>query len=359
MKHIDLTNAEILQIAKNYSDNVAASKRGQKSKDGIWQVRRFAQKDWILNIRVYRYFRRRQTFEVALFRSRDHEDYIKYSGVVGGLIFLLSEAYNQTGRMAIDFLGPPEGENASLESGYERSIPQCVTEYLDVKGILISNRCRISDAEGRRIYIELSGLNEDIHKITSQREIDMIQLCFVSQRSIWTPWQIHSICKYAYAPEKIFLASVLPEHRLHFIADLYLLRAIYMLELLVNSEYRGEDELSNVLIEPIGQCQFNVLNKIKDDQFVVTVIPTGYAPQIADYVGITNSLNNRNRNIMVFPKDHDSWSYEQRNMIVEAVERNDLETKVSIDRISDVDHAITNKLKQSASSKKPPPIKAD
>ena len=356
---IDLTNEQILEVAKEYSDSVALSKKTNNTNEGVWQTRRFAQKDWILNIRVYRYYRRKQRFEVALFRSKNHEDYIQYSGVMGGLIFLLSESYNQTGKMAVEFIGPPEGENASIRFGYEPQIPECITEYLDYVGITVANANRITDGEGRRIYMALSGLNEDIHYMASQRYIDVIQLCFVSQRNIWTNWQIQSICKYAFAPEKIFLASLLPENRLHFISDLYLLRAVYMVELLLFSKFRNEEERSSLRIDSIGQCQFSISSGIDDEHFVVTVIPLDYAPQIADLLEAVNSLDSNLDNILVFPKDYDAWSVEQTEVIFETIQGKNIETNVSIDRVSEIDHAITNKLKQSASSKKPPPIRAD
>src|SRR4051794_36823234 len=90
--------------------------RGYVSGPEDWQVCRFAQEDWVLNVRVQRIKDRR--LEIALFLAEDHEKYVKDAGVMAGVICSLSDAYFRLGKMAIYFVGPPEG--------YERDVPESI-----------------------------------------------------------------------------------------------------------------------------------------------------------------------------------------------------------------------------------------
>src|SRR5262245_4493442 len=78
-----------------------------------WAVRRFCQEDWVLNVRVQRVVDRRH-FKIALFLAEDHEKYVRDAGVMGGLILALSEAYDKTGSMRIQFVK------------HERCVPECI-----------------------------------------------------------------------------------------------------------------------------------------------------------------------------------------------------------------------------------------
>lgn len=146
-----------------------------------WQFRRFCQDDWILNLRVHRTLGRNR-FEVALFLAEDHELFVKGSGVLGGLVFSLSEAYHKTGTMRIHFVGPPVG--------FERQIPPSVRDAASELGVTLKKKSVITDGEGRRLYARITGLSANTVDRLTERGIDLVKACFTIHRGIWTKDQV-------------------------------------------------------------------------------------------------------------------------------------------------------------------------
>jgi len=87
-----------------------------------WQVRGFAQEDWILNIRACRIVGRKR-FEVGLFLAEDHEKFVRHSGTMAGLVFLLSEAYKKVGRMELHFVDPLKEHEPTVQTRFCHSFP--------------------------------------------------------------------------------------------------------------------------------------------------------------------------------------------------------------------------------------------
>ena len=356
MQYINLSHSEIFDIATQFSNLEKPSKKGL---DGDWQVRRFAQEDWILNVRVYRVFRRRRKFQVALFRSADHEKFVEFSGVMGGLVFLLSEAYNQTGSMAVEFLGPSQANKPTLDTGYEPCIPKCISEYLSHTDICLEKRDQISDQEGRALYLQITGLRPSILAALQSRGIDEIQLCFVIQRNIWTTWQAEHLCIHAYAPEKIFLSKILPEHRLQFLSDLFVLRSVIMAER-VQLQLQDERKASEPpKVESFGKCRFSLNSP--DVQAEILVCPTTTFDELKGVMqSSVNQSRRMNKNtILTLTADFNNFSDNEKQWVRKFADDQKLFVHTVLDRTADLDAEISFKLKQSSSTSKPPPVKAD
>lgn len=187
-----------------------------------WHVRRFCQEDWLLHVRVYR-IRNRQRYEIALFLAEDHWKFEKDSGVLGGLVFALSEAYHQVGRMEMYFVGPPYGD--------EPEIPHSIRRVAaDRYGIVFQKPTKISDAEGRKLYERITGFREEVLILLGERGISHERACFVVQRAIWSREQVEFLARHGRCPDRIFRGGAPAECRLSYQADLVLLRIALMAE---------------------------------------------------------------------------------------------------------------------------------
>ena len=56
-----------------------------------WVGRRYCEDDFILCVWLYRI--RRRVYEVGLFAAEDHVRFVRGAGIMGGLVFILSDAY--------------------------------------------------------------------------------------------------------------------------------------------------------------------------------------------------------------------------------------------------------------------------
>jgi len=184
-------------------------------RSGSWKVRRFCQEDWILCVWAYRILARRR-IEVAIFLAEDHEKFVKDAGVMGGLVFVLSEAYNQLGKMEVDFVGPPEG--------HESGVPNSIRRVAKSIGVQIAGQSRIADAEGRQLYARLTGLSAGVEEQLRLRNLDLIRTCFVVQRRIWCATEVEYLVRHAHSPDRLLSGGVAAENRLSYQHDLLVLR---------------------------------------------------------------------------------------------------------------------------------------
>lgn len=213
---------------------------GLAASDG-WQDRRFCQEDWLLNIRVQRVVARRR-FEIALFLAEDHERYVRGAGVIGGLVFALSEAFEKTGNMEVHFVGPPEGGEPEVPV----SIRNVAKEQF---GLELPRGNRITDELGRKLYARITGLSEKATEAIRSRGIDLVKACFVIHRGLWTKDQVELIVWKAYAPERVLGGGVHAEHRLQYMHDMLLLRAALLserLQTLCTVVYGTVDQVVNM-----------------------------------------------------------------------------------------------------------------
>lgn len=164
----------------------------------------------------------RTRLEVALFLAEDHEQFVKDAGVMGGLIFLLSEAYQKIGTMELHFVGPPEG--------HEPKIPESIRRVAASHGVVLRGRTRIADAEGRELYARLTGLSAATVERARRRGIDTARACFVVQRRIWSREQVEYFFSYSIIPERIFDGGVAAEARLSYVHDLLIMRIALLAE---------------------------------------------------------------------------------------------------------------------------------
>lgn len=215
-----MTDLERLPLVWSYL-NAEDSTAGRRRPNGNWQVRRFCQEDWLLNVRVQRVVGRHR-FEIALFLAEDHQKFVRDAGVMGGLVFALSEAYDKTGTMQIDFVGPPEG--------HEPEIPLSIRRVAAALNVSIGGTNQIADSEGRELYARLTGLSDEVIAILRTRAIDLVKACFVVHRGLWTKGQLELIAKSAHAPERVLGGQVFAEQRIQYLHDLLLLRVALLME---------------------------------------------------------------------------------------------------------------------------------
>ena len=178
-------------------------------------------------------------YDVALFLSEDHHEYERFSGVKAGLIFILSDAYHQTGRMEVHFVGPPSGQQPTIHTGHEPDIPECIKELgralgISVEGQLVEGTGRdrqlrltkLDDKTGRALYAKITGFSERAVKALSREDsqLDLTRACFIVQRGVWSVEQVEYIAQEAYDPPRLLEGGILPENRLSFQHDLLTLR---------------------------------------------------------------------------------------------------------------------------------------
>ena len=194
-----------------------------------WLPMRYSTKDgWILAVWVWR--SRREWCEVGLYLTEDHVRYVKNSGQRGSLLGMLTQAFHQTGKMEIRFVGPQRGHEPTLETGFERGVPVKIRRLAGELGIRFRLRDRITDAEGRDLYFRLTGFSTPIVEACRKREIDLLRACVLVQRDIWTYQQIEYLLRNVYVPERIFQGGVSPVDRLPFLHDMLAMRTVLMEE---------------------------------------------------------------------------------------------------------------------------------
>ena len=121
------------------ADGGHAKRTGRgRAKSRRWLPRRCCYQDWILSAYVSRWSRTQ--YDVALFLAEDHTLLEQDSGVKGGLMFLLSDAYHHTGRMELTFVGPINGARPSVRTGYESDIPTSIKELGRKLGIAVEGQ---------------------------------------------------------------------------------------------------------------------------------------------------------------------------------------------------------------------------
>lgn len=195
-----------------------------------WWPMRYFMGDWILAAWVYR-IEHRQRCEVGLFLAEDHSLYVKDSGVIGGLISLLTQTFHLIGKMEVHFVGPERGETAILDSGYEPDVPSSIRRVAEALGVRFAPGARvISDAQGRELYARLTGFSHETIDQFRQRGIDLTRACFVVQRDIWSLGHVEYLLRHAPVPERLFAGGASPADRLAYLGDQLVLRTALLEE---------------------------------------------------------------------------------------------------------------------------------
>jgi len=212
-----------------------------KEKDRPWRPMRYFMGDDILAAWVYR-IRERSRCEVGIFLAEDHYKYVKDSGVKGGLIFLLTQTFHLLGKMEVNFVGPRSGQTATLDTGFERNIPETIRRVAEAHGVEFRYQSCITDQEGRELYAQLTGFSDEMIGEFRKRGIDLTQACFVVQRDIWSFDQVEYLLRNAPEPERLFNGGVSPVDRLSVLLDQVVLRTAILEERLriVVEQFTGE-----------------------------------------------------------------------------------------------------------------------
>lgn len=202
-----------------------------------WHPRRSCCQDWLISVQVVRWTR--QSYEIGLFLAEDVWFLEKRSGVKAGLMFILSDAYHQTGRMEIHFVGAHEGREPTIQTGHEPSIPESIKELGRELGVPVegqeveghgrdrnSRLTRLDDKTGRALYAKVTGFSEKAVKALSREDsqLDLTRACFIVQRGVWAVEQVEYIAQEAYDPPRLLEGGITPENRLSFQHDLCVLR---------------------------------------------------------------------------------------------------------------------------------------
>lgn len=254
-----------------------------------WLPMRYSTKDgWILAVWVWR--KRRAWCEVGLYLTEDHVRYVKDSGLKGSLLGMLTQAYHQTGRMEIRFIGPRPGREATLEDGFEPCIPEKIRRYAGDLGLTLQERDRITDAQGRDLYFRLTGFSSAIVEGCRRRGIDLLRACVLVHRDVWSYQQVEYLLRNAHVPERIFQGGLSPVDRLPYLHDMLVMRAALMDERLrivferfargpatrtIRTEWETATRVrytsdQNLEVLTVGQGTLSVKAKTP---FVVTLVP--------------------------------------------------------------------------------------
>lgn len=359
-----MSDVNRLPLAWNYVKRGQAA--GRWGGHGVWQVRRFCQEDWVFHIRVYRYTRTR--YEIALFLAEDHWKWKKDTGVMGGLVFALSEAYHRTGKMEIHFIGLPDG--------HEPVVPESIRRVAAALGVTISpNRTMITDAEGRKLYARLTGLCAETEKTLTHRGISLARACFVVNRGIWSPEQVEFLAREAYAAERLFDGGIAPENRLCYQHDVLVLRIALVAERVKTliessagsaaavhttwSSTTTQDYIvgRDVTVPTVDGSEFHIQN---NEPITVGLTPRdseGYADHTATDL---HTIARLPRQALLAVTQDFSWMPRRTyRRTVRRAARCGVGIVPIVDTLAEVDEEVVRRLAQAASTKRPVPERPD
>ena len=337
-----------------------------RSKRGGWIARRYCEDDFVLCAWVYRL--RRKHYEVALFAAEDHYRFVAGAGVMGGLVFILSDAYFKTGRMEVTFCGPASGGDPSLATGFEPEIPPSIAAFAERVGVPLPAGVRISNEEGQRLYLRITGLSKETESALKAKGADLLRTCFLVNRGIWLPEQVALIAREANQPARIFEGGATPLARLSYKAELLLLRVALLYErmktILESSaedvqvsgkwiaanvfEYRVNKQVSittfaggKCVIEP-GK-PFFVLFSARDS--------AGYECYLRSDIIV--GLSSRTPGAVVVTKDFEWVGESAQKRLLSHLAAENVVLVQTVDTLGETDQFVALKLAQSASSRRP------
>lgn len=152
-------------------------------------------------------------------------------------MFILSDAYYQTGSMEVGFCGPARGQ-ATYSTGHETDVPQLIRDLATELEVPVdpaevtteewhnTKRTRLSDRTGRELYARITGFSPRVVATLNRPDsvVDLIQACFIVQRGVWKSAQVEFLAVEALDPTRILQGGTLPERRLSFLHDMTVLR---------------------------------------------------------------------------------------------------------------------------------------
>ena len=333
---------------------------------------RMCQDDVIMCLWAFRLFQKR--YEVSLFLAEDHYKYVKYSGVMGGLIFILSDAYFKTGSMEIRFCGSAPNQPTSLRSGYERNVPQQIVQFAKSLGIQIPKGNVLSDFQARQLYARITNLPAKTERTLERMGCDLTRACFLVNRGIWTREQMSLIARCSLDPAKILQGGSPPEEWINYKSDLLVLRNGLFHErihtLLCGLLEHGNAQAVSTWIR-VDRSRFalrsdgmlrthdgTMLNFPKGSKLEARFFPRdaiGYQYHLQGDLGLIAQGSADLPVIIVVTKDFEWIPDQNRKTLLAAVKKRGGFLVPIVDTLNEVDEFLAQKLFQSGSSKRPTP----
>jgi len=163
-------------------------------------------------------------YEVALFLAEDHWSLVEDSGVLTGTMMMLAHAYCLTGTMRVVFRGAEPGSKATPQTGYEPKIPKSIRHFANKYDIAFMGEAEISDNEGRKLFLKITGFSDFILKRFSETKIDPVTTAFLIHRGVWKREEVELILKYCISPNALLSGQLVPDNMLRWQADMTTLR---------------------------------------------------------------------------------------------------------------------------------------
>lgn len=371
-------------VAHFSHDRGAASGPSQHSAPAsryVWVPRRCCIQDWVLSVYVCRWSR--TVYEVALFLAEDHVDYERGAAAKAGLMFLLSDAYHQTGRMELTFVGPCSGA-ATMETGHERDIPRAILALCEHLGMQLAvevdargpqKRTVLQHESGEALYARITGLSDRAVNALTNRSVDLVKACFAIQRGLWSKSQAELIAVHAHAPERVFAGDASTERRVQHMHDLLLLRVAVLGERfealcgpvhggegqVVTSEWSNDGRLVLSLAKPVEWTDegrtIQIPAKTKSTAMLVARDAAGYG-QFAEQ-DIAAAAASEEPRVVVVTRDFE-WMPEasRRERLAQAAKLHLAVVQV-FDTIGELDAEIDQRLSRVASTKRGAPERPD
>lgn len=344
---------------------VRASKRSGRN----WIPVRYCAEDWILAAWVYSFTR--ELFEIGLFLHADHTRFKKDSGLRAALGICLAEAYNQTGKMELTFIGRA-GSKATLETGFEPTIPVEIVRLADGLGIGLDRASgRVPHREGAQIFLRLVGLSKGASDILRAHRVDLVQAGFVIQRSIWTKDQVEYLASECHDPAALFEGGRPPENRLLALRDLWPMRVAILSERFramigTPSDSQGPVQHSwkgttREVVSPESEVRlrdaFGRTIDFRSDAPVDVV----YLPYDSRSIGrrfpSAHGPNKGACRCIVVPQDIDMMVDAER--VCEEADRQKISVVRVVDSLAEIDFEIGRRLGQSVSTRRAIPERSD
>jgi hypothetical protein len=331
---------------------------------------RMAQDDVVLCIWSCRVVRKR--YEVGLFLAGDHFRYVPWSGVIGGLVFILSDAYYKTGSMEIRFCGPARGARPTWRSGFEAEIPPQIRQFATSASIRLPPGNVLPDAEARRLYVHITKLPRQTRHLLTRRNCDLPRVCFLVHRGIWTREQITLIAGFSENPAGILTGGSASEDCFHFQSERLLLRYGILHE-------RIQMLLSGLLDQgrPRALCSWIQPNRarfqVREETFLPLrdgsrlSLPSGSLVEARflarDAIGhkyfrkhdleLLAAPTDGVATVLVVTKDFDLVEEDLRQLLCRTADDRKIPLVSVIDTLSELDESVELKLFQTASSLRP------
>jgi hypothetical protein len=347
------------------------SAQGDKSSDRYqFRAKRMCQDDVLMCVWAYRL--RRKQYEVGLFLAEDHYRYVKWSGVMGGLIFILSDAYFKTGCMEVHFCGPHADARPNLNSGFEGSIPKQIRDYAASIGINLPRGRVLPDTLGRRIFAAITDLPKTTERRLEHSGCDLTRACFLINRGIWTREQMALIARWTREPSRILQGGSPPEEWMNLKAELLMLRFAILHErlhtLLCGLLEQGRAQATSTWLAPNRACfSLREASRLALENGTAVTFPKGsqvearfiarhspnygfYLQKDLELVGVPNGSRPV---VIVVTKDFDWIGRNSQNALRNAAKSSGGNVVQVVDTLTEIDEFVTLKLFQTASSRRP------